>query len=90
MVLMLVPLIAMQFTNQVNWTAADFEVLSAMLLAVGIPLELAARFIRNRAYVAPAALALLGSFFVTWVNLAASGSSAASTSRRTSCSLPRS
>jgi hypothetical protein len=68
--LILLPFVAMQFTKQVNWTAADFAVFGLMLLCVGIPLELAARFVRNRAYVAAAALALLGAFLVTWANLA--------------------
>lgn len=68
--LLLLPFIAMQFTREVNWTASDFVVFGVMLLAVGIPLELAARYSGNRSYLAAAALGLLGAFLVTWVNLA--------------------
>jgi len=68
--LLVLPFLAMQFTSDVNWTAADFIVFAVMLLAVGVPLELAARYGGNRAYLAAVALALLGGFFVTWVNLA--------------------
>ena len=69
--LLVLPFVAMQFTRDVKWTAADFIVFGVMLLAVGIPLDLAARYSRSRTYLAAAALALLGSFLVTWANLAA-------------------
>jgi hypothetical protein len=68
--LLIVPFVAMQFTSDVNWTAADFVVFGLMLLAVGIPLEMAARYSGSRTYLAAAALALLGGFLVTWANLA--------------------
>ncbi|HEX8839066.1 MAG TPA: hypothetical protein VF750_01200 [Sphingomicrobium sp.] len=68
--LLVAPFVAMQFTREVNWTGSDFVVFGLMLLAVGIPLELAARYSGNRTYLAAAALALLGAFLVTWANLA--------------------
>jgi hypothetical protein len=34
--LMLLPLLAMQFTDEVNWNAADFVALGALLAGVGI------------------------------------------------------
>ena len=60
----------MQFTRDVNWTASDFLLFGFMLLAVGVPLELAARYAHDRHYVAGAALALFGAFLLTWANLA--------------------
>jgi len=68
--LLVAPFVAMQFTRDVNWTASDFMLFGFMLLAVGLPLELAARYAHDRHYVAGAALALLGAFLVTWANLA--------------------
>ena len=68
--LLVLPFVAMQFTREVNWTASDFIVFGAMLLAVGIPLELVARASRSWSYRVAALLALLGGFFTVWTNLA--------------------
>ena len=68
--LLLVPLIAMQFTPEVNWTAEDFIVWGIMLGTVGGLFELAVRISPLPSYRAGFGLALLGAFLVTWVNLA--------------------
>jgi len=68
--LLALPFVAMQFTREVNWTASDFVVFGAMLLAVGIPLELAARASRSWSYRGAALLALVGGFLTVWANLA--------------------
>jgi hypothetical protein len=41
--ILLTPLIAMQFTEEVNWTVGDFVIAGAMLLGAGVTYELAAR-----------------------------------------------
>ena len=41
--ILLTPLIAMQFTDEVNWTVGDFVFAGAMLLGAGVTVELAAR-----------------------------------------------
>ena len=41
--LLLLPLVAMQFTDEVHWTTADFVVFGAMLACAGGAFELAAR-----------------------------------------------
>lgn len=63
--LILLPLVAMQFTTEVNWTASDFVFAIAMFGSVGLGLELAVRR-GNRAYTIAAALALLVSFLSFW------------------------
>jgi len=68
--LLALPFIAMQLTPEVDWTTSDFVAFGAMLLMVGVPLELAARMSRNWSYRGGAALALLGSFLTTWANFA--------------------
>jgi hypothetical protein len=40
---LLVPLVAMQFTDEVNWTLADFVLAGALLGGSGLLLELAVR-----------------------------------------------
>lgn len=68
--LLLLPLIAMQFTPEVNWTASDFIIWGIMLGTVGGLFELAVGLSPLPSYRAGFALALVGTFLVTWVNLA--------------------
>jgi hypothetical protein len=69
-VLLLVPLVAMQFTDQVVWTPSDFAVAGTLLLGTGLLYQLAAGRIRNFAYRAAMGLALFSALFLVWANLA--------------------
>lgn len=70
MLILAVPLVAMQFTNEVTWEPEDFLAIGAMLaIACGI-FELAARMTVNRAYRAAVGLAVVASFLLIWINLA--------------------
>lgn len=68
--LLALPLVAMQFTREVNWDGFDFLVAAILIGGVGLGLELAVRATRNSGYRVAAALALLTGFLVTWSNLA--------------------
>lgn len=68
--LLSLPLIAMRFTNEVNWTAFDFLVMGMMLAAVCLAFELALRMARNGYYMLGAGLAAGTAFLITWSNLA--------------------
>lgn len=65
---LLLPLVAMQFTDEVNWSVADFVVFGAMLAAAGGAFELAARTTRNAAYRAAVGVALAAAFLLVWAN----------------------
>ncbi len=68
--LLAVPLIAMQFTREVNWTASDFAVFAVMLaIACGI-YELGTRLSGSTAYRAGFAIAIANGFLIVWANLA--------------------
>ena len=67
-ILLLLPLIAMQFTAEVNWDVADFIIFGAMLVTAGGAFELAARMSPNRAYLAAVGAALAAAFFLVWMN----------------------
>ena len=67
--LLLLPWVAMQFTNEVNWQAGDFMVAAVLLGGLGIAFELAVRRTRNMAYRGGAALALLTAFLLVWLSL---------------------
>ncbi|MFQ5720606.1 MAG: hypothetical protein ACE5IK_13790 [Acidobacteriota bacterium] len=66
--LLLLPLIAMQFTDEVAWDAVDFVIFGALLGGVGVTFELAARQSGNVAYGAAVGVALAAAFILLWVN----------------------
>jgi hypothetical protein len=65
---LLVPLIAMQFTEKVNWDVADFAVAGALLVGTGVTYELAVRKTGDTAYRAAVGVALAAAFILVWVN----------------------
>lgn len=68
--LLLAPLVAMQFTDEVVWTLSDFVFAAIMLGGTGLAFELALRKSRHIAYRAGAALGLAAAFVLVWVNAA--------------------
>lgn len=68
--LLLVPGVAMQFTEEVAWGPADFALFGAMLFAACGAYELATRVTGNTAYRAAAGVALAAAFILVWMNLA--------------------
>ncbi|EAU66393.1 conserved hypothetical protein [Stigmatella aurantiaca DW4/3-1] len=68
--ILLLPLLAMQFTGEVAWGPADFAIFGAMLFAACGTYEMAARMTGNTAYRAAVGVALAASFILVWMNLA--------------------
>ena len=68
--LLAVPFVAMRFTSEVNWDAADFIVMGALLGAACGAYEIATRLSASMVYRAAAGVAVLGAFLLVWVNLA--------------------
>lgn len=68
--LLLLPLVAMQFTSEVNWTPSDFVFAAVVFGSVGILFELAVRMSRDPWYRAGVAAALGASFLIVWANAA--------------------
>lgn len=69
-IVLLIPFVAMRFTNEVAWTAPDFLVMGVMLaVACGI-VELAARRGGGIAYKLGVVAAVGGGFLIVWANLA--------------------
>jgi hypothetical protein len=65
-ILLLTPLVAMQFTEEVRWTPGDFLVFGAMLFLAGIALEWVFRAGRNMGWRLGAGLAVLVGFGLLW------------------------
>jgi hypothetical protein len=68
--ILLVPLVAMQFSDEVAWSAADFVVAGGLLLSTGLIYELAVKRIRDVNYRAVMGLALLAVLALIWAELA--------------------
>lgn len=64
--LMLLPAVAMQFTDEVGWTAFDFVFAGLLLGGAGALLELIVRRSRSLAYRAGAAVAVANCLFLFW------------------------
>ena len=46
-ILLLIPFIAMQFTNEVNWSVFDFLVMGVLLTGVGVLFDVVLRIVTN-------------------------------------------
>jgi len=67
-VMLLLPLFAMQVTDQVVWDVADFAIFGALLVGVGVTFEFAVRQTGNTAYRWAVGVALAAAFLLFWVN----------------------
>lgn len=68
--LLSIPLIAMQFTNEVDWSLSDFVIMGVLLLGTGLMCELVMRKvtkIENRLLICGVILFV---FFLIWAELA--------------------
>ncbi len=68
--ILMVPLIAMQFTTEVKWTPFDFIVAGTLLVITGLAIEVTIRRVMNSKYRVAICLAILVVFLLTWVELA--------------------
>ena len=68
--LLLIPLIAMQFTDEVNWTLLDFVVMGVLLLGTGLMCELVMRKVNKIEHRIAICVALLAALLLTWAELA--------------------
>jgi len=68
--LMLLPALAMQVSDEVAWDAVDFVILGALLAGVGIVLELTVRRTASVAYRSAVAVALAAAFALIGANAA--------------------
>lgn len=69
-VLLLVPFVAMQFTDEVKWSGFDFLVMGILLLGTGLLCELILRKVTNRSNRIILCIVVLGVLVLTWMELA--------------------
>ena len=68
--LLLIPLIAMKFTNEVSWTLFDFVIAAVLLLGTGFLCELILRKVKKTGYRIALCAALLVGLLLIWLELA--------------------
>lgn len=68
--ILLLPLLAMQFTDEVVWGPFDFVVAAILLFGTGLAYELVARKMNGIAYRVAVGAALATAFILIWGNLA--------------------
>jgi len=70
LLLLLIPLIAMQFTTEVSWTVLDFVVAAILLLGTGFMCELVIRKTNKIKYRIAICVVLLAALLLIWAELA--------------------
>lgn len=68
--LLLVPLVAMRFTSEVDWSVFDFIVAGVLLFGTGLAIEFALRIVTGFWTRVAAVLGLLFILFLVWAELA--------------------
>lgn len=69
-ILLLIPLVAMQFTNEVNWDWFDFLVMGILLTTTGLTCEFVLRRVKTTEKRIIVCAAILGALFLVWAELA--------------------
>ena len=68
--LLIIPLIAMQFTNEVNWNILDFIVAGILLLGTGLAFNFVMQKVKNTKFRIAICLVILAFLFLIWTELA--------------------
>lgn len=68
--LLLLPLIAMQFSSEVVWTLSDFVIMGFLLLVTGLSVEIVLRKVQTTSSRLVAVGIVLFVFFLIWAELA--------------------
>lgn len=70
LLILAIPLVAMEFTNEVNWTPLDFVIMGLLLFTTGFTYMLILRYSPNFIYRAAVTVAVGATFLMIWANMA--------------------
>ncbi len=68
--LLLIPLVAMQFTNEVNWSLFDFIIAAVLLFGTGFIIDLVIRKTKSIKYRVAILILIVIAFILIWAELA--------------------
>lgn len=63
-----IPLVMMQFTDEMNWEVSDFVIMGVVLFGIGLSYELVAMRSKKTLYRVAFGIGLLGAILLFWVN----------------------
>ncbi len=69
-IILIIPIIAMQFSKEVNWTLSDFIVAGTLLFGTGLLLELVLRKVKKIRTRIILFSIIIASLLITWIELA--------------------
>ncbi|MBK9992839.1 MAG: hypothetical protein IPP01_02320 [Saprospiraceae bacterium] len=67
---MLVPLIAKQFTSEVNWGIEDFALMAVLLFGTGLLIEVVLRYVQSKGNRILLCSLIIIALFLVWAELA--------------------
>ena len=65
-----VPLVAMQFTQEVDWSASDFALMGSLLFVAGLLIDWVLRKVRTASYRIALSITVVAAFLLVWAELA--------------------
>jgi len=68
--ILLIPFIAMQFSNEVAWSVSDFIIMALLLLGTGLAIEFVLRSFASAKRRIIACVVIIGIFLLIWAELA--------------------
>ena len=68
--ILMIPFIAMQFTDEVNWQIFDFILMGSLLFLVGLVLDLVIRKVKKLPYRVAISVVIVLTFLLIWAELA--------------------
>ncbi|MDQ3099056.1 MAG: hypothetical protein M3Q44_04905 [bacterium] len=66
---LMIPLLAMQFTDEVDWNLFDFFIIGTLLIGTGLLIVFANRTIKNTNYRVAVVFTLVIALILTWMEL---------------------
>lgn len=69
-VILLIPLIAMQFTNEVHWSVLDFTIAGALLLSAGFAINYTHKKLKDSTYRTVIIIGVILLLLLIWAELA--------------------
>lgn len=70
LMLLIIPLIAMPFSNQVDWTGSDFLIAGLLLFVAAFAIEVVLRLFKKKRYQVAIIAVLIFVFLYIWAELA--------------------
>ena len=68
--ILMVPFVAMQVSNEVDWSLTDFSIMGVLIFSTGLSFVLVIRYATNIVYRIAMIVAFGSTFFMIWANLA--------------------